>query len=106
MQGYLIGKKMAEEKRKQNQANNPTPPPTVQEGPATGELKIKFNKNGTNTEIKMNADKMVAELINEYFVKTNTQSGTFSFNGNNLSPSDTNSLAETGLKDGSQINVS
>ena len=76
MRGYLEGKRMAKERLASMAAANPVPNPVEQEGPVTGELKIKFNKNGTITYIKMNADEMVADLINEYFIKTGTQSGT------------------------------
>ena len=104
MQGYLMGKKMAEERKKQNAAKNPTAPPT-EEGPATGELSIKFNKGGSETIIKMNADSMVAELIDEYCRKVNIKTGTFKFNGNDLNPQDPSSLAEVGLKNNSVITV-
>ena len=106
MQGYLMGKKMAEERRKAQAAANPAPNPTVQEGRATGELNIKFNKNGTITNIKKQADDMIADLLNEYFVKTGTNSGTFKFQGTVLSTSDITSLADKGLKNNSEIIVS
>ena len=105
-QGYLLGKKMAEERRKKNAANNPVPTPTVEEAPATGELTIKFKKGGSVTTIKMDAGSMVAELINEYFEKTHTNSGNFKYNNNNLSPNDTSTLAEAGLKNNAEITVS
>ena len=105
-QGYLLGKKMAEERRKKNAANNPVPTPTVEEGPATGELTIKFKKGGSVTTIKMDAGSMIAELINEYFEKTHTNSGNFKYNNNNLSPNDTSTLAEAGLKNNAEITVS
>ena len=49
---------------------------------------------------------MVADLLNEYFVKTNTKAGTFTFNGQKLNPTDINTLAEAGLKNNSEITVS
>ena len=70
------------------------------------EINIKFNKNGKITYIKMRDDDMVAELINEYLVRTNTKSGNFKFNNRNLSYSDTSLLYEVGLKDNSEIIVS
>ena len=70
------------------------------------EINIKFNKNGKITYIKMRDDEMVAELINEYFVRTNAGSGIFKFNNRNLSPGNTSSLWEIGLKDNSEIIVS
>ena len=105
MQGYLMGKKMAEEKRKANAAKNPSPAP-VQEAPVSGEINIKFNKGGSITEIKMDSSSMVAELINEYFSKSGSNQGTFNFNGRSLKPTDPDSLAEAGLKNNSQVNVS
>ena len=105
-QGYKIGKQMAEAQKKANAAKNPAPAPAVPEGPATGELTIKFKKGGSVTTIKMDAESMVAELINEYFTKTSTQSGTFKFGGNTLAPTDTSTLAEAGLKNNSEITVS
>ena len=53
----------------------------------------------------MNADSMVAELIDAYCQKVNTKTGTFKFNGNDLSPQDPSSLAEVGLKNNSVITV-
>ena len=54
----------------------------------------------------MRDDDMVAELINEYFVRTNTENGNFKFNNRNLSYSDISLLYEVGLKDNSEIIVS
>ena len=70
------------------------------------DINIKFNKNGEITYIKMSEDNMVAELINEYFVRTNTENGNFKFNNRNLSYSDISFLYEVGLKDNSEIIVS
>ena len=70
------------------------------------EINIKFNKNGKITYIKMRDDEMVAELINEYLIRTNTKSGNFKFNNRNLSYSDISLLYEVGLKDNSEIIVS
>ncbi len=97
-----MGKKMAEE-RKKKQAPKETP--VVEETPAKGEITINFNKGGNITAVKMDAESMVAEAINEYFVKSNTKAGTFTFNGQTLSPSDTTSLAETGFKNNSEVTV-
>ena len=101
-----MGKKMAEERRKAQAAANPVPSPAAQEAPATGELNIKFNKNGTITNVKMKADEMIANLLNEYFVKSGTTNGTFKFQGQVLAPTDVSSLAEKGLKNNSEIIVS
>ena len=70
------------------------------------DINIKFNKNGEITYIKMSEDNMVAELINEYLIRTNTKSGNFKFNNRNLSSVDTSSLWEIGLRDNSEIIVS
>ena len=104
MQGYLMGKQMAEQKKK-NQPKKPAPAP-VEEAPATGEIKVKFKKGGSVTEVKMDVGNMVAELINEYFEKTHTTAGTFKYKGNTLSPNDTSTLSEAGLRNNSEIIVS
>jgi len=44
---------------------------------------------------------MVAILIDEFFKKSGTKNGNFMFNGNTLSPSDSNTLAEAGLRNNS-----
>ena len=69
------------------------------------EINIKFNKEGNIVNIKMHDFSMVAELINEYFVITNTYVGTFKFNELQLFPMDAASLYEVGLKNNSEIIV-
>ena len=70
------------------------------------EITVIFNKNGRIIKIKMLNDCMVAELINEYFIKTNTLNGIFKFNGIFLYVTDTRTtLNEVGLKDNSEISV-
>ena len=54
----------------------------------------------------MKNDNMVAELLNEYFIKTNTKNGNFNFNGYTLFPNDIATLFESGLKNNSEIIVS
>ena len=71
-----------------------------------GEINVKFNKKGKIINIKMDSDSMVAELINEYFVKSGINSGSFKFNNKTLSPFDTETLYEIGLKNNSEIIVS
>ena len=71
-----------------------------------GEINVKFNKKGKIINIKMDSDSMVAELINEYFVKSGINSGSFKFNNKTLSPCDTETLYEIGLKNNSEIIVS
>ena len=47
---------------------------------------------------------MIAELINEYFTKTNNQ-GPFKYKGKDLLPTDCTSLSENGINDGDEITV-
>ena len=54
----------------------------------------------------MSDDNMVAELINEYFIRTNTTNGSFKFNNNILSSTEISPLYEVGLKDNPEIIVS
>ena len=70
------------------------------------EINIKFNKKGNIIYIKMSKDDMVAELIDKYMIKTNTNKGTFKFCNKILLPTDISSLYEVGLKDNSEIIVS
>ena len=70
------------------------------------EINIKFNKKGNIIYIKMSKDDMVAELIDKYMIKTNTNKGTFKFCNKILSPTDVSNLCEVGLKDNSEIIVS
>ena len=70
------------------------------------EINIKFNKKGNIIYIKMSNYEMVADLINEYMKKTNTNKGTFKFCNKILSPTDISTLYEVGLKDNSEIIVS
>ena len=77
------------------------PTPSMVQQPAKGELNIKFNKRGQIINIKIDADEMVAILIDEFFKKSGTKNGNFMFNGNTLSPSDSNTLAEAGLRNNS-----
>ena len=104
MQGYLMGKKMAEE-RKKNQQKKQKPAPATP-APATGEITVKFKKGGSVTDVKLDVKSMVAELLDSYFKKSGTTNGTFKFNGNTLSPMDTSSLADVGLNNNSEIIVS
>ena len=69
------------------------------------DITIKFNKKGKIIKIKMSNNSMVAELINEYFEKTNEKTGIFNYNDSYLSSMDTSTLDEVGLKDNSEIIV-
>ena len=84
IQGYLTGKFMAEQLKKPKAVKSQNPAPVMVEGPAKGELNIKFNKRGYIINIKMDADEMVAILIDEYFKKSGTKTGNFMFNGKEL----------------------
>ena len=126
IQGYLFGKeyvkmlKEQEQKSKEksekpendssNNNKNSTTKDTKDasdvEKNKNNKITIKFNKGGTITEIEIGSDAGVFELINEYFTKSNTQSGTFKFKENNLLPTDISELNEIGLKNGDEIMVS
>ena len=86
------------------QSKQPEPPKLKEY--AVGEITVKFNKLGKIIKIKMDAECMVAELIDEFFKRTNTSQGIFIFNGGRLSPTDTWTLAEAGLENNSEIIVS
>ena len=103
--GYLVGKQMAlQMKQSKKQQKKVISPPINQ--PATGIISIQFKKGTSTINIKMKSDEMVADLLNEYFVKSHTTNGKFNFNGNILLPTDVSSLSQVGLKNGSIIYVS
>ena len=102
-QGYLYGKFLAQQKKLANPTQSSSPSPVIINGPAVGVLNIKFNKRGNIINIKLNANEMVAVLLDEYFRKTGTKNGNFKFNGNILSPFDSSTLAEADLKNNSEI---
>ena len=68
------------------------------------EIKIKFNKRGSITEIKMKAGSMIAELLLEYYEKTGEQ-GPFKYKGNTLKPDDCSNLLDNGMQNGDEIIV-
>ena len=108
-QGYLAGKKMAEEKKRREKGNNPTTNaemPEVNNTPVNinSEITIKFIKAGNTTKIKMKANCMIAELLNKYSVKTGN-TGNFNYKGSNLNINDCSTLFEKGMKNGDQITV-
>ena len=104
--GYLMGKKMAEEKKRAQQGNTAKVDTPVETKPITPETEvtIKFNKNGTITDIKAKGADMIAEILNEYAVKTNNK-GPFKYKGRDLAPSDSSTLIENGMNDGDEITV-
>jgi len=109
-QGYLAGKMMAQKKNEQNkkQENKNLNPENNKNSPQNNndEISIKFQKGGkVVVTIKMKKTEYICDLLNEYFVKQNVQDGKFFFNGQELSPMNMDSLAETGLKDGDIITV-
>ena len=75
------------------------------EEPKIEEINVKFNKNGKIIKIKMSNNCMVAELIDEYYHKTNTRSGIFKYKNEILSDMDTEALYEAGLQNNSEIIV-
>ena len=106
IQGYLEGKRLALERKKQLEAQKPKINIPQNNQPLKGNITVKFNKGGNITRITMDVEKMVAELLDEYFRKTGTQNGNFNFQGNALTINDASSLSEAGLKNGSVIIVS
>ena len=103
--GYLVGKQMAlQMKQSKKQQKKVISPPINQS--ATGIISIQFKKGTSTINITMKSDEMVADLLNEYFVKSHTTNGKFNFNGNILLPTDVSSLSQVGLKNGSIIYVS
>ena len=104
-QGYLAGKKMAQEKKRKKQGNNPQiSSPGMEQANNGGEITIRFNKGGSINNIKMNSDSMVAELIDAYCKQTNNR-GTFQYKGATLSPEDCSSLSAIGMRNGDEIIV-
>ena len=103
--GYLVGKQMAlQMKQLKKQQEKVISPPIIQ--PDKGIISIQFKKGTSTINITMKSDEMVADLLNEYFVKSHTTNGKFNFNGNILLPTDVSSLSQVGLKNGSIIYVS
>ena len=71
---------------------------------AETEIKIKFNKGGSITEIKLKAGSMIAELLIEYYEKTKDQ-GPFKYKGTILKPDDCHTLLDNGMQNGDEIIV-
>ena len=103
--GYLMGKEMALKKKKSLGQNTEASSDNVSTpiSPET-EITIKFKKSGNTKEIKMKAGSMIAELLGEYYEKTQNQ-GPFKYKGNTLNPEDCTSLLDNGMKDGDEILV-
>ena len=106
--GYLCGKMMAKMKNQMNKSKmtNKTVVSNKFNQPAKGLISVKFIKGNSVIKIKMDAKSLVAELLNEYFLKSHTTNGNFKYNGQTLLPNDSSSLAEAGLNNGSVIYVS
>ena len=105
--GYLMGKKMAEEKKRAQQGNTPkvdTPVETKPDITPDTEVTIKFNKGGTITDIKAKGGDMIAVVLNDYAVKTNNK-GPFKYKGKVLAATDCTTLIDNGIKDGDEITV-
>ena len=80
--GYEMGKKMALEKKKSLEAQKPkivNTPVNNQPQPAKGNITVNFKKGGSVTKVTKDAESMVAELIDDYFHKTNTNNGLILF---------------------------
>ena len=106
--GYKYGIIEAEKKRKEKEKNKNKNEPKKEDNKAEDNIKeytIKFKKGDKITDIKIDKEEMVAELLNQYFVKENVKNCTFTFKGRQLSPSDIDSLIEAGLKNGDEIIV-
>ena len=103
--GYLVGKQMALQMKQLKKQQEKVISPLINQ-PDTGIISIQFKKGTSTINIKMKSDEMVADLLNEYFVKSHTTNGKFNFNGNILLPTDVSSLSQVGLKNGSIIYVS
>ena len=104
--GYKYGKREAEKKEKEKNKNKNEP--KKEDNKAEDDVKeytIKFKKGDKITDIKIDKEGMVAELLNQYFEKEKVKSGTFTFKGNNLLPGDCESLIEAGFKNGDEITV-
>ena len=106
--GYLYGKKMAEEKRKAQQGQNAgkteTPVETKPQITPDSDVTIKFNKGGTITEVKVKGNSMIAELISEYYSKTNNQ-GPFKYKGRELKVEDCSTIIDNGMNNDDEITV-
>ena len=69
------------------------------------EIIIKFKKKNKVENIKIEMDYCIFELIDKYFTKTNTTRGKFMYKNEQLSPMDSRTVSETGMKDGDEIIV-
>jgi hypothetical protein len=106
--GYKYGKREAEKKEKEKNKNKNENEPKKEDNKAEDDVKeytIKFKKGDKITDIKIDKEKMVAELLNQYFEKENVKNGTFTFKGRTLTTNDPESLTEAGLKNGDEITV-
>ena len=54
----------------------------------------------------MDSSSAIFDLLNEYFIKTKTDKGTFKFGAQTLEPMDSRGISEAGLKEGDEIIVS
>jgi hypothetical protein len=104
--GYKYGKREAEKKEKEKNKNKNEP--KKEDNKAEDDVKeytIKFKKGDKITDIKIDKEEMVAELLNQYFEKEKVKNGTFTFKGRTLTTNDPESLTEAGLKNGDEITV-
>ena len=104
-QGYLMGKKMAEEKKRREQGNNPQIASTgMEQANDNADITIRFNKGGSIKNIKLSSESMVAELIDTYCQQTGNR-GTFQYKGTTLNVEDCSSLSAIGMRNGDEIIV-
>ena len=105
--GYLVGKQMALQMRKSKQSKMPPKKvmPPKKNQPTNGFINVQFKKGASTINIKKKADDMIADLLNDYFVKSHTTNGTFKYKGNILSPTDVTSLVQADVQNGAVIYV-
>jgi len=100
----LCSKRVSEEIYGPNPKPKPNPKPEPIQSPS-GEINVKFNKDGNIVIIKMDDSCLVFELIYEYYEKTKEKNRKFIFNNKELFELDSRSLKEVGLKKNSEIFV-
>ena len=110
IKGYKAAKLMTllikQMKDKQTTNNFPTNSNTTNsQSSNNSKITVNFQKGGVTTKVEMETNSAVFELIYEFCEKTNTKTGTFKFDNQILSPSDSRNLIEAGLKNGDTIVV-
>jgi len=108
IQGFLMGQMIARQRKQAQPKPAPQQSNTTNQSNsnASGELSIKFYRNGNTKTVRMESNKMIAELLNKYCETVHINSGNFVYKGQTLDPMDARSLSEIGMVNGDQINVS